>query len=306
MTEQAIERNFDRKRFAIHGWVGIGLIIIFWVINWTFSGARTYWAFFPLWLGYCLTIDAINLLRTGTSLLSRSYQRFIGLFLVSAPVWWLFEVINWRVQSWHYLGRDLINNWQYVVVASINFSVVIPAVFGTVEFASSFRFIRKLKSWLVIRPDLPTTLPFFIAGWVMLGLLMAWPAYFFPFLWLSIYFILEPINIWSGNRALTDYTKNGDWRPILSLFLGVIITGLFWEMWNFFSYPKWVYTIQYVNYFHIFEMPILGYGGYLPFACEIFAIYNMVTGFFGLKKKYINLEGWKKYQGRLETGEEDY
>jgi hypothetical protein len=59
------------------------------------------------------------------------------------------------------------------------------------------------------------------------------------------------------------------------------MTGFFWEMWNYFSYPKWVYSVPFVNVVHIFEMPLLGYGGYLPFACELFAVYHLVMGLLG-------------------------
>jgi len=281
LAENALSRNYERRTFALHGWIGLGLIGIFWVINWSLTGPRTFLAFFPLWLGYCLTVDAINLRRSGTSLLQRSWRKYIGLFLVSAPVWWLFEALNWRVQNWLYLGRNLLNNWEYVLFASVSFSIVIPAVFGTAELVSSFAFIRRMKSWLVITPDRRTSLIFFGAGWLMLALLLVWPRYFFPFLWISVYFILEPINVWLGNRSLAGWTKNGDWRPIVSLFLGALMTGFFWEMWNYFSYPKWIYTVPLVNVGHIFEMPLLGYGGYLPFACELFAIYHLVMGLLG-------------------------
>jgi len=281
LAENALSRNYERRTFALHGWIGLGLIGIFWVINWSLTGPRTFWAFFPLWLGYCLTVDAINLRRSGTSLLYRGWRKYIGLFLVSAPVWWLFEALNWRVQNWHYLGRNLLNNWQYVLFASVSFSIVIPAVFGTAELVSSFGFVRRMKSWLVIIPDKRTSLIFFGAGWLMLALLLVWPHYFFPFLWISVYFILEPINVWLGNRSLAGWTRNGDWRPIVSLFLGALMTGFFWEMWNYFSYPKWVYSVPFVNVVHIFEMPLLGYGGYLPFACELFAVYHLVMGLLG-------------------------
>ena len=161
MAENAISRNVERRTFALHGWIGLGLVGFFWVLNWSLSGPRTFWAFFPLWLGYCLTVDAINLRRSGTSLLQRSWRKYIGLFLVSAPVWWLFEILNWRVQNWHYLGRALLNNWEYVLFASVSFSIVIPAVFGTAELVKSFPFIQGMKPWLVITPDRRTTLLFF-------------------------------------------------------------------------------------------------------------------------------------------------
>ena len=92
----------------------------------------------------------------------------------------------------------------------------------------------------------------------MLGLLLAWPIYYFPFMWLSIYFILEPINIWLGNPSLADFTKDMDWKPVLYLFTGALLTGFFWEFWNYFSYPKWIYTIPFVGTPKIFEMPVSG------------------------------------------------
>jgi hypothetical protein len=287
-----IINSSTRRPFAIYGWVGFGLILVFWVINWGLGGARTSWAFFPLWLGYSLTVDALANYWYGSSLLTRSWRKYGLLFVISAPSWWLFEVLNWRLHNWHYLGRELFNNLEYFLLASLSFSVVMPAVFGTAELVSHASWIRKLKPSLVIRANLLTTGLFFVLGWVFLGLLVAWPRSFFPLVWLAVFFILEPINVWLGNTTLTRWTEKGDWRPIISLFVGVLITGFFWEMWNYFSFPKWVYTVPGVNFWHIFEMPLLGYGGYLPFALELYALYHLVVGCFGDKKiDFLNLEG---------------
>jgi len=35
------------------------LVAVFWILNWSLSGLRTHWGFFPLWLGYALTVDAL-------------------------------------------------------------------------------------------------------------------------------------------------------------------------------------------------------------------------------------------------------
>ena len=35
-----------------------------------------------------------------------------------------------------------------------------------------------------------------------------------------------------------------------------------------------------IVFWRIFEMPVLGYLGYLPFALELFGLYHLVTGFF--------------------------
>jgi hypothetical protein len=283
MTNRALPlRNF-KCRPAIHGWVGLGLIVIFWPLNWLLPGPRTHWGFFPLWLGYGLSVDALVLYRRETSLLTRDWRKYVGLFVVSVPAWWLFEVINWRVQNWHYLGRELFTHLEYGVLSSFSFSTVIPAVFGTAELVASFGFVRRLGRGLVIRPSRSTTLIFFTSGLAMLALMMAWPLYFFPFVWLSLYFILEPINVWLGHRSLAEWTRVGDWRPVIALWLGILACAFFWEMWNYFAYPKWMYTVPWVNFLHIFEMPLLGYGGYLPFALELYALYHLVVGLLGQK-----------------------
>ena len=277
--------------WLIHGWVGLGLVGVFWPLNWLAPGQRTLWAFFPLWLGYILTVDALVALRKGTSLFLRSRWKFAGLFLVSVFCWWLFEGLNYRADNWQYVGTGGIGPWTNLILSSINFSIVIPAVFAASELASTFPFIRRARPGLVIHGNRQTTLSFFLAGWVMLALLLAWPKYFYPFLWLSVFFILEPVNVWLGNRNLANWTGKGDWRPVYSLWIGVLMTGFFWEMWNFFSSPKWVYSVPGVDFLHIFEMPLLGYGGYLPFALELFAFYHLVMGLLGEKRTaYVQIE----------------
>ena len=283
--------SVQEKRFALHGWMGLGLILFFWGLNWGLSGLRTHWAFFPLWLGYCLTIDALVVWRKGSSLLTRSWQKYIGLFLLSTVVWWLFEIFNWRLENWYYEGSELFSRLTFFFWATLNFTVVIPAVFGSAELVSTFSWVKRLGRGPRVGTDRITTVAFFVSGVVMLGLLWAWPRYFFPFVWLSVYFILEPLNVWLGNRSLAERVKVGDWRPVVSLWVGVLLTGFFWEMWNYFSYPKWIYNIPFVGYIHVFEMPLLGYGGYLPFALELFALYHLVVGLLGHKDSdYVQID----------------
>lgn len=278
------ELESERTGFPAHGWIGAILAIVFWMLNWGLTGPRTYWAFFPMWLGYCLTIDGLVVWRTGTSLLTRSWSRYVGLFLLSAPVWWLFEALNLRTQNWEYLAVGQFTSFTYAFWTTLSFSTVVPAVFGSAELLSSFDFVKRIGRGPRIKPEGLAPAAFFIAGWVMLGLMLLWPTIFFPFLWISVYFILEPINIWRGHRSLADGTRIGDWRPVISLWLGVLLTGFFWEMWNYLSLPKWIYHVPWGNWLHVFEMPILGYGGYLPFSLELYAVYHLVTGILGRRR----------------------
>jgi len=278
---EARNTRLAKTGFPLYGWLGIFLAGPFWILNWSLSGLRTHWGFFPLWVGYCLTIDALVCRRTGTSLLTRSWRKYVGLFLVSAPVWWIFEALNLRTQNWMYLGAQGFSPLAYTFWTTLSFTTVIPAVFGTAELFASFDFVKRRRRGLMIGTDRFTTTAFFVTGWFMLALLLVWPSIFFLFNWLSVYFILEPLNIWLGNRSLADWTRKRDWRPMIALWCGVLVTGFFWEMWNYFSYPKWIYDVAWAARPKVFEMPLLGYGGYLPFALELYAIYHFTLGLFG-------------------------
>jgi len=268
------------RTFPARGRIGLALVVGAWWANWALDGLRTYWAFFPLWLGYCLTIDALVYRRTGTSLFERNPRRYAGLFVISAPAWWLFEALNLRTQNWTYLGAEHFSPAAYAFWTTLSFTTVMPAVFGTAEWVASLGFLKHVPPGPSIVPDRATTAAFFAVGWVSLLLLLLWPRLFFPLIWFSLYFILEPLNVWMGRRSLSDSTRTGDWQPVFALWLGVLITAFFWEFWNFFSFPKWIYEVPWGDWLHVFEMPLLGYGGYLPFALELFAVYHFVAGAF--------------------------
>jgi hypothetical protein len=264
------------KNFPVHGLIGLVLILIFWAINWVATGLRTHLAFFPLWLGYILFIDALVYKRKSSSLITRDLKRFCILFLISAPIWWIFELLNMFTGNWHYAGREFFTDFEYFILASISFSTVMPVVFESSELVSTFRFFKAKINGPVISPDSLTLRIFTAAGVTSLFLLLVLPEFFYPLLWLSLYFLIEPLNVKLKRDNLFQSTKNGNWQPVLTLFAGALLSGFLWEMWNYLSYPKWIYDLPYLNRWHIFEMPLPGYLGYLPFGLELFAFYNLI------------------------------
>jgi hypothetical protein len=266
-----------RPALAPHGWAGVLLIALAWPLNWALPGLRTHLLFFPLWLGYALLVDAFVLHRRGTSILTRSRKDFVLLFACSAPAWWLFEAFNMRTQNWQYLGGERFGPLTYFLLTSIAFSTVMPAVFETAELVRAASWMRRLSGGAHLYPTQPVLLAMFGIGLAMLTLSMTWPGHFYPFLWGSVFFLAEPINAWRGRPSLLRHLKSGDWRPVAALALGALICGFFWELWNFYSYPKWTYRTPGVEFLHIFEMPLLGFIGYLPFGLELYALMYLIA-----------------------------
>src|SRR6266566_6957249 len=146
---RAIEEQMHHReacQWPARGSAGVVLVAVCWPLNWLLPGVRTSYLFFPLWLGYILIVDALVEIRTGGSVWTRSRRDFVLLFLISAPAWWLFELINLRTANWEYLGRDIFSPVQFALLSTISFSTVIPAVFETAALIGSFDWMQRFGS----------------------------------------------------------------------------------------------------------------------------------------------------------------
>lgn len=261
-----------------HLWTGLALIAVFWPLNWLLPGAPTMYLFFPLWLGYALTADGLVLRWRGDSLLTRNGLRgYLMLFALSVVAWWAFEAINARTGNWRYAGVEGVGPLAYALLSSLSFSTVMPAVFATAELVRAFEWVERLGRGVRIAPTRRVLTTFAVLGAAMLALVLAWPTWFYPFVWGAAFLLLEPVNAMLGRPLLLDWLGRCDWRPVVALGLGALITGFFWELWNYFSYPKWTYHTPGTEFAHLFEMPLLGYLGYPPFALELFVLAQLLA-----------------------------
>ena len=278
VLRQKVENVSNNKSFPPHLFVGLALVAVFWFASWTHLGALGEYAFFPLWLGYILVVDALVAMRKSASLLTRAPREFVALFLLSTPIWWIFEFHNYFLLNWHYLGAHEPSFWEMFFIGTIDFSTVIPAAFETHELIGAFTLVDRLqnRARLIVTPR-HLWIAMYGAVFLFAGVLFL-PRYFFPFTWVWLFLFVDALNFLRGRASLIEQASRGDWRNIVTLALAGIVCGFFWEMWNVFALPKWYYTVPFVNFAKIFEMPLLGYGGYVPFAWELYALYHFVWG----------------------------
>ena len=264
-------------RVPYHGGMGAALIAVAWPASWLQLGTLGEYSFFPLWLGYILVVDALVLRTKGTSFMTRDPRAFVAMFLASVPLWWAFEGINQLTENWHYVGAGEYSVARYVLVASWNFSVVVPAVFETAELVGCLGWVRRLQAGPRVSLAAPALWSAVGLGTASLVALAWWPEYVYPLTWVSLFLILDPVNRMAGVPSILGYLSRGDWRPVVAVALGALVCGWFWEMWNHWAFPKWEYDIPGVGFARVFEMPLLGYGGYLPFGLEVFAGYSTLA-----------------------------
>ena len=212
-------------------------------------------------------------------MISNRFQQFIGLFLMSALFWWIFEFINIPLKNWAYTGTESLGNLRNMY-STLSFSTVLPAFFETVELIRSIHLFdkKKLHKHYQITKRLLHLMT--IAGIIFFIAPIFLPGYFFPLAWLSFFFILDPINYLHKQPSIISHLKDRRLTIPLSLLLAGIIMGFLWEFWNYNAVIKWTYNVPFVGFFKIFEMPILGYLGYFPFAFELYAMYWFVRSLF--------------------------
>jgi hypothetical protein len=257
--------------------VGVTLVAVAWPTAWFGPTTLAEFTFFPLWLGYILSVDGLMERRTAASLLRRSGRRFAALFVMSVPLWWLYEALNARLGNWEYLyprdGGFLYRN----IHASVAFSTVVPALFETAALYHALGLPARFGRWRRFAPGRWGLVGFSLFGLLLMATVLAFPRQAFPLVWIGPFLTLDPLMNLAGGRSISAQVARGRWDTALALFLAGITCGLFWEMWNVWSSPKWIYHVPYVGEPKIFEMPVLGYGGYLPFSLVVYAAVQLVN-----------------------------
>ncbi|HBC85621.1 MAG TPA: hypothetical protein DCZ94_01575 [Lentisphaeria bacterium] len=283
---------FFIRPFPFWGWIAVSSCAVFWTLAWNrfewFSFLQPY-TFSPIWFSFIVIVNALTYARSGKCMMKDRTCYFMMLFPLSALFWWFFEYLNRFVQNWHYIGVENFSSLEYAIFATLCFSTVLPAVLGTYElletfsdpFASLKRYVktsfmnRKSTAWTIL-----------VLACLGLAGIGRYPDLLFPIIWLSPFLIITSLQTLRGEENIFSRIAEGRWRKIVLLALSALICGFFWEMWNYYSLPKWAYSVPFVDRFRIFEMPLLGYAGYLPFGIECAVIGGLLMDFMVSSKGF--------------------
>jgi len=267
--------------FPWWGWMGLLTGAVSWILAWTrfpwFARYQPH-TFTPLWLSFILVINALCHKRTGHCMMIDRTRFFLMLFPLSAAFWWFFEYLNRFVQNWSYTGVHY-SSWEYFCYATLSFSTVLPAVLGTREWmAGASRTRQGMWDFHPLRFPYPRMLAgaaLLVSG-VSLAGIGIWPNYLFPLLWVSPLIVIVSLQTLTGKCTILSGITNGDWSLIITSAAAALLCGGFWEMWNYYSLARWEYSVPFVHGFQIFEMPLLGYAGYLPFGLECMVVGDLL------------------------------
>ncbi len=273
-----------RGRFPWWGWLGLAILFAGWALSWNYrfgwfpafpQRVQVQISYAPVWAGFILFVNALCVKRCGHSPMTDHPWAYAATFPASSLFWWFFEYLNRYVWNWYYLGISQLGAFEYVVYATVCFASVLPAVCAVAALLRTFPVFDDCVFQGMAEIDLrrPKWRLFLalLAAVGMCGIVFA-PDYAYPLIWISPVAVFLLVQFLLRERSVLDTLATGDWAVFIRFALASLVCGLCWETWNYHALAKWVYSVPWVHRFQIWEMPLIGFGGYLPFGVECAAV----------------------------------
>jgi hypothetical protein len=235
-----------------------------------------------VWPGYLLVVDSIVYKLKRKSLLTSYPKEFLLMIVLSMPFWLMYEFYNLFTFSWHY-----VNAIWYINI--FDFVVVIPAVLETFTLIHALDMGKRLDAKRILPSRgaadkaMLKMLAFF--GFIITVLPVLMGPYGVLLMWTGICLLFDPVNYLTGRASLLREASRGVRSTIIQASIAGLVTGFFWEFWNYQAYTQWVYTLPSIIIpIRLFAMPLEGYIGYLPFGMACFLFYAYCRKFWFKKK----------------------
>jgi hypothetical protein len=265
-----------------YGWLGlVTLIGAEWLMFRGVEPVATY--FTPIaWTAYILVADAAVLAVTGHSRLRDAPRKFEQVALLSIPLWLIFEAYNLRLENWTYAGLPL--NWLASWLGyGWSFATITPAIFVTADLVEAFGWFAPPRRPVKFSPT--TERGFVALGAALLLVPLLLPkhagAHLFALVWVGFVFLLDPINRRLRLPSLGADLEQGRRSRLYALLFSGWVCGWLWEFWNYWASAKWHYIFPMAQSWKIFEMPVPGYVGFIPFALECHVMYIFAAWLLG-------------------------
>jgi hypothetical protein len=185
------------------------------------------WYYLFTWYPFLLIVNHGTALRSPEHSLFRGrWRTALALLAWSVPAWLLFEIWNFRLEDWYYVGVPR-GFWARRVGVALSFATVLPGIFFLEEFLRVRGAFERIQGpRFRVRGSLEKGLT--IAGGLISGLVLAAPTVFFPLLWGIPILLLDPWLHRGGGPSLLGDLAGGRPGRILRLLAAGLACGLFW------------------------------------------------------------------------------
>ncbi len=309
--EQRETPKITKVKYPIWFWIGLTVAIIDAVILWGhFSRPRFIinLGFIPIIWGLVFTIDGIVYKRSGGhSIVKDRPINLLWIGICSAFGWGYFEYLSLYVGvNWYYPEAHMLSTFEFYIYAFVGGAALVPFVFEIFMLLYTFKKLNRRYSYgPKVSLSKSVQIILLIIGIISLFLISFFPFILYPLLWIGPVLILsiifDMVGLWTPFRPIV---KEGNWTPLALIGLGNFISGLICEGTNFLSANHnpfhtfvpgyWKYSIPYVDKFHVFEMPLEGLFGYLPYGIYNWIVWIAFAYFFKITTQFDDEELIKK------------
>lgn len=296
-----------KRSLPLWFWFGLVIFAISLGFLWTKAeGPRIIvnWLLIPLFWGIIFLVDGWVYRRAnGKSIIADKPQTLVAIAICSIGGWLLFEFLNFFVlKNWYYPAGNLISKQQFLIYSMLGSSALLTVVF---EWYMLLRTFKKISVKYTNGPKVTISksiwkvvLLISIIGLIAIPFL---PNQLFLLIWLvpmlSLISVLSLRNKWTPVTPL----EKGNWSALALIALAYFIQGVLYECWNYFggyhladgtvqtfNPGYWLYSVPYVDVLHVFEMPLLGLFGYLPFGVYCWVAWLVFANMLGLNPKFMD------------------
>ena len=268
------DQEIASPHFPWWGWVGVAVMTVGWVIAWNRFGccrAIQRYPYVAQWAGFIVLVNALCVKRAGWCPLTDRTKSYLPLFPASSLFWWFFEYLNRYVWNWFYIGVPGIGPVEYVIFATVCFASVLPGVVGVAALLGTFKVFDEAAYAGMAKVDIRSGVSVVtLAGLTLIGLagIVFFPQFAYPLLWISPLMGFVLVQVMFKEKCVLDVLADGNWGIVFRFAIAALVCGLVWETWNYYSLAKWIYNVPWAERFKVWEMPVMGFAGYLPFGME--------------------------------------
>ncbi|HSS45527.1 MAG TPA: DUF4332 domain-containing protein, partial [Thermoanaerobaculia bacterium] len=195
----------------------------------------------------------------------------------SVPFWFFFEAYNLRLKNWYYVFA-LRSTGSAAVVTALAFATVLPACFFHAELVRALGWFDRVRCRR-LRVNRGVLRFMLFCGILSIAAPLLLPGDAFWLVWGATLWIPTVVNYRAGALSLLADLESGRCRRMLCLLVGGLLAGVVRETLNHWARCKWIYTVPGFEGWKLFEMPLLGFGGFPVLALGAFGSYSMVCHF---------------------------
>lgn len=268
-----------------YGYAGIGFIAFAHLVIGLRVRSVSLWTYPIAWYGYLLMVDGLVYRIRRQSLLMTRSREFLAMLPLGLGFWLIFELYNFQIKNWHYVNYPR-ETFAKIIGFGISWATVVLIIFETTHLMEALGLFQQVRlAPRVISGSILNTSMAIGAGCLIYPAVSASP-YLFGLVWVGFVFLLDPISYRLGGTSLLRDLEKGTAQRALCLMVAGLASGFLWEFWNYWAGAKWVYTVPITANIRIFEMPIAGYLGFIPFALEIYVMYHLARALYdrGVRK----------------------